>query len=295
MAAERISLTFVPNSSGIHLFGDGFSVSITIKNEKSVRLIQITDCHLGPQSSESLLGLNTDQSLDDVLQLIAKEQPEFDQLVCTGDVASAGHDTCYNRFINSIRHYFSAPLAWLPGNHDSAAMMANLDVPNPPEGREISLGNWLILLLDSAVPGRVYGELAQSELDYLQQALEANPDKHLMIMLHHQPVAVGSAWIDQYILRNADAFFAIVDQHPQVKALVWGHVHQAFSGERKGVGLFATPSTCVQFKPGCDDFTVDTQMPGYRWFDLNADGSLETGVSRVTGKQYTIDYKSAGY
>jgi Icc protein len=268
--------------------------TITTKN-KPVRIIQITDSHLGPETSESLLGLNTDQSLDDVLQLIAREQPVIDQIVCTGDIASAGHDICYNRFVNTLRRYFSAPLAWLAGNHDSAAMMAEVTMPNPPEMRQIVLGNWLVLLLDSAVPGQVYGYLADTELEYLQRALAANPDKHLMIMLHHQPVPVGSAWIDQYILRNADAFFGILDQHPQIKAVVWGHVHQDFLAERKGVKLIATPSTCVQFQPLCDDFTVDTQMPGYRWFELHNDGSFETGISRVTDKQYNIDYKSAGY
>jgi Icc protein len=274
---------------------DGFSLSTTTMKEKSVRVIQITDCHLGPQVSESLLGLNTDQSLDDVLQLIALEQPEFDQMVCTGDIASAGHSACYNRFVTSVRAYFSAPLAWLPGNHDSAAIMANVQMSAPPEARQISLGKWLIVLLDSAVPDQVYGQLTETELAYLQEILAVNPDKHVMIMLHHQPVAVGSAWIDQYILRNAVDFFAIVDGAPQVKAIVWGHVHQDFVSERNGVQLIATPSTCVQFKPHCDEFTVDTRMPGYRWFDLEQDGSFKTGVSRVTGKQYTIDYKSAGY
>ncbi len=267
----------------------------TTANETSVRLIQITDCHLGPLTGDSLLGLNTDQSLDDVLQLIAREQPDFDYLVCTGDIASAGHEACYQRFIAALRHYFSVPLAWLPGNHDSAEIMAGVDHAQLPEARQFSLGRWLIVLLDSAVPDQVYGHLADAELAYLERVLADNPDKYVMVMLHHQPVPVGSAWIDHYVLRNADAFFAIVDANPQVKAVVWGHVHQDFLSLHKGVQLIATPSTCVQFKPACDQFTVDTQMPGYRWFDLYPDGRLETGVSRVTGKQYAIDYQSVGY
>jgi Icc protein len=268
--------------------------AITV-NEKPVRLIQITDTHLGPLTSESLLGLNTDQSLEDVLQLITAEQPAFDYLVCTGDIASAGHDVCYKRFLDIINHYFAVPLAWIPGNHDSAAMMAQLPVPNLPESRLIDLGAWVVVLLDSAVPGQVFGNLADSELVYLDTALTRYADRHVMVMLHHQPIPVGSAWIDQYVLRNADAFFAILDRHPHVRSVVWGHVHQDFSRRRKHMKLFATPSTCVQFKPNSDDFSVDTAMPGYRWFDLHPDGSLETGVSRVSGKGYIIDYKSAGY
>jgi Icc protein len=260
-----------------------------------VRLIQITDCHLGPQQSETLLGLNTDQSLEDVLQLIQQGEPHFDQLVCTGDIASAGHVDCYQRFAQSIRRYFPQPVSWLAGNHDSAEIMASQQYALGIQGRLVTLGDWLLVLLDSSVPGQVYGQLAASELDFLAHVLEMHPDKHTIVALHHQPVPVGSVWIDQYIVRNADTFFQLIDQHPQVKLITWGHVHQEFQQQRKNVTLLATPSTCVQFKPLCDDFTVDTQMPGYRWFELNNDGTFATGIARVTNKQYVIDYKSAGY
>ena len=268
---------------------------MTKTGAQTKRFIQITDCHLGPLTSEALLGLNTDESLHDVLWQIAETESSFDYMVCTGDIASAGHDSCYCRFISIVRQYFSEPLAWLPGNHDSPSIMSAIELPHIPESRAIELGSWLILLLNSVVPGSVHGNFEQSELDYLEQMLSANPNKHVMVMLHHQPVLVGSKWIDQYIVRNADTFFAVTDKFTNVKAIVWGHVHQDFSSQRQGVQLIATPSTCVQFKPHCDDFTVDTLMPGYRWFDLHDDGSLATGVERVTGKQYVIDYKSAGY
>ena len=269
--------------------------AVTERIAKPKRLIQISDCHLGALDGEALLGLNTDQSLRDVLELISEKEANFDHMVCTGDIASAGHDLCYRRFLGIVREYFSGPFSWLPGNHDSVSIMAAIDVTNTPITRLVVQDNWLIILLDSVVPMKVHGNLAQAELDFLTQTLAGNPDKHIMVMLHHQPVLVGSAWIDQYILRNADPFFAIIDQHPQVKAVVWGHVHQDFRDMRNQVELIATPSTCVQFKPLCDDFVVDTLMPGYRWFDLHPDGHFETGVERVTGKEYVIDYKSAGY
>ena len=173
------------------------------------RFIQISDCHLGPLTSEALLGLNTDESLHDVLSVIAEKETDFDYMVCTGDIASTGHENCYRRFVSIVRQYFSQPLAWLPGNHDSADIMAKMDLPQVPEARVVEVGNWLILLLNSVVPFKVHGNFEQSELDYLAQMLSANPGKHVMIMLHHQPVPVGSKWIDQYILRNADSFFSV--------------------------------------------------------------------------------------
>lgn len=263
--------------------------------EPPVRLIQITDCHLGSQQSETLLGLNTDQSLEDVLQLIQQAEPRFDHLVCTGDVASDGHVDCYRRFARTIRSHFPQPFSWLAGNHDSADVMESVQDSLGIQGRLVQLGEWLLVLLDSSIPGQVHGRLAASELDFLAHVLHTNPDKHIIVSLHHQPVPVGSLWIDQYIVHNADALFQLIDAHPQVKVVAWGHVHQEFQAQRKDVALVAAPSTCVQFKPLCDDFTVDTQMPGYRWFELNDDGTFATGIARVTNKQYVIDYKSAGY
>jgi hypothetical protein len=48
--------------------------------------------------------------------------------------------------------------------------------------------------------------------------------------------------------------------------------------------MLATPSTCVQFKPHCANFTLDTIAPGWRWLELHADGTLTTEVCRLTGK-----------
>lgn len=260
-----------------------------------MRLIQITDCHLGPRSDPNLLGLNTEDSLADVLGLIASEQPEFDALVCTGDIASNAHPDCYGRYVEILREHFSVPLGWLPGNHDSAAIMAQMEDQEHPESRVMAVGEWSIILLDTAVPGETYGNLAESELDFLRQTLASNGGRPIMVMLHHQPVPVGSLWIDQYLLKNTDDFFAVIDEHPEVKAISWGHVHQFYQGERNGVQLFATPATCIQFKPGSEGFALDHTMPGYRWFDLQDDGTFTTGVSRVTNREYHIDFESAGY
>jgi len=42
-----------------------------------------------------------------------------------------------------------------------------------------------------------------------------------------------------------------------------------------------TPSTCMQFAQDTDEFQVDERPPAYRWIELGADGSVETGVEWV--------------
>lgn len=59
--------------------------------------------------------------------------------------------------------------------------------------------------------------------------------------------------------------------------------------------MLASPSTCIQFLPDNDEFALDKRMPGIRWFELNADGTFETGVKRIAQKDYPIDFTSTGY
>ncbi|WP_075186954.1 3',5'-cyclic-AMP phosphodiesterase [Teredinibacter haidensis] len=257
------------------------------------RLLQITDCHLGSQPGEKLLGLDTDQSLYDVLQLLqANEAP--DMILATGDISNDGGVASYERFIHIIERYFpNTPLAWLPGNHDDPMNMDQ--VATLPIEAHCVRGGWNMIFLDSRIPMEEGGELHPNELERLDKQLAAYPRLPAMVFLHHQPVPVGSAWLDQYVVRNHQSFFEVIDRHPQVKSIGWGHVHQYFESERKGVKLIATPSTCVQFLPNSDDFGVDTAMPGYRRYELHANGHFDSDVCRIKDKVYKIDFASSGY
>jgi Icc protein len=129
----------------------------------------------------------------------------------------------------------------------------------------------------------------------LERRLQKAPDMHTLVCLHHQPVPMGSRWLDTMALDNPEAFFAIIDRHPQVRAIVWGHVHQELASRRDDVLLLSTPSTCIQFLPRSDDFAVDMAAPGFRWLDLHPDGSIETGVERIDTIPGRIDLAAGGY
>ncbi|NNM12247.1 MAG: 3',5'-cyclic-AMP phosphodiesterase [Pseudomonadales bacterium] len=268
----------------------------------TLRVLQITDCHLGEAIGEVLAGMDTDASLASVLELLVAEQSEHGEinaelLLATGDLSNLGTASAYYR-LEKILQPLGLPMAWLPGNHDVRDLMIDsVGIDRMP--RLVRLGRWAICMLDSAVPGQVGGELGATELNELRIELDSLPaDVHIMICLHHQPVEVGSAWLDQQKVADADRLFALLKNERRVKAILWGHVHQEFYGTHPGlpgVKLIASPSTCIQFAPGQRDFKLDTAMPGYRWLDLHADGSIQTGVSRVEGADLRIDLASSGY
>lgn len=252
---------------------------------------------MGGDSEESLLGLNTDRSLRDVLTLVREnERPEL--LVSSGDISNDYTQSSYERFMTIVNEHFpETPLAWLPGNHDDPEKMASAIKAHPrvePIEQHYLVGGWSLIFLNSRVPREEGGDLNAWELKRLKALLEAHPHP-TMIFLHHQPLPVGSAWVDQYVVKSADTFLHMIDQYAHVKAVSWGHVHQEYFTRRNTIDYFATPSTCVQFVPQNDEFKVDYAMPGYRKIDLYPDGTFSTKVFRVEGKDYVIDYASTGY
>lgn len=261
-----------------------------------VRVVQLTDTHLCRARGGTLLGMDTDHSLQAVIDLVKRERPAVDVLLGTGDLADGGAQAAYDR----LQVYFDQLTAdnyWLPGNHDGRAEMDAAASSPHRLCKEIRAAGWQILLLDSQVPGEVGGGLGDAELTLLESALlrAQQQSLHTLVCLHHQPVTIGCAWLDEQMVSDADAFFAVLDRYPGVKAVLWGHVHQEIDRQRNGVRLLASPSTCVQFAAGSANFKADDRPPGYRWLELHVDGRVETSVSRVWDTQFTVELDSGGY
>ncbi len=264
-----------------------------IDNNSPFRLIQITDTHLGARPGEQLLGLDTEESFFDVLHTLKLMESKSNLVVASGDIASEGRLEAYERFLKAVKNHLPCPIGWLAGNHDLDSVMRQFPA-NQVKRDYIELEHWQIILLDSSVPGYEYGEISQPELERLQSILD-HCGKPALVFVHHQPVAIGCDWIDQYLIKNAPVLLDMLAQYDCVKGLSWGHVHQEFVSQHSHFSLYSSPSTCIQFKPNSREFALDEKMPGYRWFELYPDGRLVTGVERIAQKAYGIDFASAGY
>ncbi|MEX5541640.1 3',5'-cyclic-AMP phosphodiesterase [Pseudomonas poae] len=263
-------------------------------NPDAALLVQLSDSHLFAEGDATLLGMNTRDSLHRVVALVREQQPCVDLVLATGDLSQDGTLASYQQF-REMTAPLGAPTRWIPGNHDEPQVMSVAAVNSDLLEPVVDVGNWRITLLDSAVPGSVPGYLEDQQLQLLAQALSEAPDQYHLVCFHHHPVPIGCAWMEPIGLRNPEALFAVLDRFPQVRAVLWGHVHQEIDQVRSGVRLLASPSTCIQFAPGSEDFAVSEQAPGYRWLRLHADGRLETGVERVPDFAFTVDYGSNGY
>lgn len=245
-----------------------------------IRAIQISDLHLKTAPGSQVWGVDVDANLRAVLARIQARDFRPDFILATGDLVGDEPDA-YER----VREFLSplgVPVYCLPGNHDQPARLAQtLRGGLVRWERHILVEPWQLVLLDSTFPNSSDGHLSYGELALLDTVLVTPPARPTLVCLHHNPVPIHTDWLDDMTVNNGEALFAVLDRYPQIRAVVWGHIHGEFDAWRGAVRLLGTPATCVQFKLGSPKPQADSTPPGYRWFELFPDGSLNTGVERV--------------
>jgi 3',5'-cyclic-AMP phosphodiesterase len=242
-----------------------------------VRILQISDPHLFSNPKQILRGVETLASLQQVLAHAIRRRTAPDAVLCTGDIVN-DDAAAYAHFVRELGT-LGVRVFCVPGNHDVPAVMRSaLSAPPFQVGGYVDLGSaWRLVLLDSCLPGKAEGRLSDAELEALQQALSST-DRYSMICMHHHPVGMASHWLDSVGVENAEDLFKLLDAHPRVRVVNWGHVHQCFEGHRRGVRLLATPSTGGQFLPMSHEFAIDHRPPAYRRLTLHSDGTIDTEV-----------------
>ena len=261
------------------------------------RIVQITDPHLFKDTNGELLGINTQASFSQVLSEIQQQQYDYDLVLATGDLVQDNSDEGYLRFRQEVKALNNKMVFWIPGNHDfQPKMFEILKEDSVSAKKHILLGDkWQILLLDSQVQGVPHGQLEAEELDWLKLKLQEYPERYSLVVLHHHLLSTGSAWLDQHNLRNANELAEVLAPFKNVKALLYGHIHQQVDSEWLGYQVMATPSTCIQFKADSNTFALDVAQPGWREIDLHADGHIETRVKRIQQASFLPNMQVEGY
>jgi len=260
--------------------------------DDDVKFLQISDSHLFKNSGDKLIGVDTEASLRAVVDL-ASEEKNVAGILATGDLSQDGSIESYQRF-KEIIDPLGVPVHWIPGNHDDSRYF-HQSGNFPLTGRSvIEAGDWRILLLDSVVPGNDHGHLSSAELEYIDDHA-CNVSYYTILTLHHQAIPCGSQWLDTMIVDNASHFLERVAANGSIRAVINGHIHQDRQQDVNGVSYISSPSTCFQFTPDTDDFSLDTRQPGYRRLILKSSGEIETEVIRLNDYDLNIDSTVGGY
>ncbi|HSW69876.1 MAG TPA: 3',5'-cyclic-AMP phosphodiesterase [Gammaproteobacteria bacterium] len=261
---------------------------------KPFRIIQISDTHLFGKLEQALLGVKTNESFDATLELLRSDQNP-DLIILSGDLSQDGSSESYIRIAEKLKE-FAVPVYYVAGNHDNPENYTKIyPLENVTHHRHIVLKDWHIILLNSQKIGAVEGYLERTQLSFMEHCLQMYPEHHAIVVFHHHPVPVQSAWLDKLGLTNANELWSALSHFPSVNTILFGHIHQEHEGKKNGIQYFSAPSTCIQFKRKSDDFALEKLAPGYRWIDLFSDGSLKTGVRRAPEYVGEFEAHAKGY
>lgn len=253
-----------------------------------MRILQLTDLHVFCQPETTLHSIPTRESLQDVVGLLEGQQ--FDHVFVTGDHT---HDELPESYL-AVRELLSpwlSCLAQVPGNHDDRAILRNVfrdrvsGQDDQPVRFAIKSEGWLLIGLDTHLPGQVSGIFDDSQAKWLSHQLEHSDCHSAAIFMHHPPCDVGSPWMDAIGLSGREKLEAILKEDGRARLICCGHVHHEFELKLGRIPVYTTPSTGIQFHPDSDTPRFDAVAPGCRIIELD-DRSYRTHVLRLPKVKY---------
>jgi 3',5'-cyclic-AMP phosphodiesterase len=256
-------------------------------SSKSVRIAQISDLHIKPPDTLAYGRVDTAKALERCVAALNEFRPAPDFVVISGDLADTPTSEEYD-YLKRLLAPLKLPLAGIPGNHDSRELMraafpqADYALASGPLNQRIEIAGLDLVLLDSSVPGKPFGELEAPTLQWLEATLASSADRPALLFLHHPPFQTGIWHMDRQNLLNASDLAPIVRRHPRVQLIATGHVHRATFTMFAGV-----PTTICPAPNHAVDLDLDElREPSYKveppafhlhtWFPGEGFGSVVT-------------------
>jgi Icc protein len=219
---------------------------------------QLTDPHIVERGRLFNGRIDSAERLVEALVTLESFEPRPEVILATGDLVNDGTSEQYDH-LAEILERSTIPIYPVPGNHDDRQLLRSLFSSVLPDGRPTDPIDYVIedhrlrlIGLDTTVPGEPGGNLTAQQLSWLDDRLAEQPIRPTVIFQHHPPFATGIGWMDEMGLDNTDDEAAVIERHPQVVAVLAGHIHRPIStGFAKTLAICA-PSTAAQLAPALD-------------------------------------------
>ena len=218
----------------------------------------LSDIHLAADRTQVARGINmTDHFTSVSRELLALPKCPAGVFI-TGDCAyNSGQLPDYVLVTDLLQPIRAAqmPVHLALGNHDNRerfweALQAEKAAPRPLADRQVALlrtphANWFVLdSLEKTLSSP--GLLGREQLDWLAGALDANPNKPALVLIHHNPGISGNIG-----LKDTAALYEVIRPRKQVKAYIFGHTHAwKVRQDESGIHLINLPPVAYVFTPG---------------------------------------------
>ncbi len=220
-----------------------------------MKIIQISDTHVGDPGELVYGHFDTNQALQDAVAAINQMEPAPDLVIHTGDITAHGTKQRYETFRDLIAP-LAMPILLLPGNHDDRdALRAVFGATPALPALDAEFLHYCcddlpvrIICCDSVIAGETPGEMCARRLAWLADRLDEDEAKPTIVALHHPPFYSGMTGTSaKGLLHGGDELAALLAKHPQVIRVLAGHVHRPMTASFGGTIAFAGPTTCYPF------------------------------------------------
>jgi len=249
---------------------------------KPTLLAQISDLHIGANEN----GVDPVPHLEAVIEAIRALPNEVDAVLVSGDLTHDGGPAEY-QLARELLERLDVPLHVLPGNHDSRSLLRQTfelpGVGEEPVNYSVEVGELRLVAFDSNVPGQDPGRYGPEQLRWLDAELAARPDQPTLLAMHHPPLATAVREWDGINLEPGQRplLAEVVARHPQLRAIVGGHLHRIAASALAGCPVVSVPSTYQQARPDFESEGVEfVSVPGFAIHALLA-GELSSQIESV--------------
>ncbi|HEX5990916.1 MAG TPA: phosphodiesterase [Solirubrobacterales bacterium] len=249
---------------------------------KPTLLLQLSDLHIGGNEN----GVDPLPRLEAVVEAVRALPNRPDAVLVSGDLTDDGAEAGY-QVARDLLERLEAPLHVLPGNHDDRRRLrAAFDLSgqgDEPVRYSVDVGELRLVVFDSNVPGQDPGRYDDEQLHWLDAELGAESDRPTLLALHHPPLATGIPEWDEINLEpgQRQRLAEVVARHPQLRAIVGGHLHRLAASALSGCPVVSAPSTYLQVRPNFHRDEVEfVDPPGFAIHVLR-DGELASQMESV--------------
>lgn len=253
-------------------------------------IAQMTDTHVKRSGRLAYGRVDTAAMLAACVQAVGRLDPQPDLIVMTGDLVDFGHPEEYDR-LRALLAPLRQPIVAIPGNHDEREAMRAAFA----DGSYLPSSGFLhfaieqrfplrIIGLDTVVPGQGGGALCAERLAWLVQTLAQEPETPTLLLMHHPPFETGIGHMDQAGLDGREAFARIVAHHPQIQAILCGHLHRHIETMVGGRRALTAPSPAHQV-------ALDLRADAPSRFDMEPPGFL---LHRWNGRELVTHHALIG-
>lgn len=235
-----------------------------------VKILWFSDLHF--EECGTQFGYDPGLRLDALTDHITRHHSDADLCVISGDMVETATLENYQNLTVCLGG-LGLPYLPMTGNHDLRAPFR--EVLPLPESSQIDfiqyalhLKGLRLICLDTLTEGSSDGSFCAARRSWLAQELQRDRQTPTLVFCHHPPLPLGYPALDASRVPDDAGLLELLTEAPNVRQLLFGHVHRPMLGSIKGLPFATIRSVLYQAPPPVPAWDWDTFKPAHDAPDL---------------------------